>query len=1277
MEEGNATYSPATDTYTVTADGGDIWFRDDGFRYTYLQVPAGVKDFKVSVRVDGPPARKTWENPWIKAGIMVRQDLDADSAFMTLAATQDNGMVQFYRAEKGESAARQGGDASKQPYLGGGRNFVGPVWLKLERRGNLFVGHYSYNGSQWVRGSVWEYPAEHTIEFEEPFYVGICLTSHEGGVLTDAVFGDFSFARLPPLARSVTQDFSAPLDPSEWELYGIATHDPANHWIQLTPDAADQFSSIFYKRPFNTAFFRARFDIYCGDKDGADGIVFAFVKEPGLGIEGYGGQMAFLTGLDGYGIEFDTFPARGGTPGNQPDTENHVGVSMAEPGMTPGKGFALYQNDNLPYDLENGTWFSAEVEFRSGHVRMWMWNDSISWTKQLVIDYTIPGCQDYDAYLGFTAATGDMSNLHAVDNVTFSDGAAVLEDFEDLAADVFNEVGGTWEVREGLSTTPVYFQAEQDTPGPYRSWLTAGDLTEYTFEADFVLNSGQEAKFIYAHADTGEEYRVGFWLDRSRLCIPAWGQVWGTRNFTVGGLNLAYGPDTYHVKIEVSLWGVCVWLDGVLLHSQPWANDQPLGDGKVGVGTYAATAYFDNVSVSGYEGIGDPWGLRFTKIAGNLDLAMPDPLLVYDPDAGTYTMMAAGHDVWDLHDGCGFAYLEVQGDFSATVRVDGPFTGEAMSSWSKAGVMVRDSLAPGSKYVFYNTTRGNGDAMIQWRDADDDQAHWTGVPDVLPDRLRYPYYLRLERFGERFTGYHSPDGHLWNQGSLHTNPDFGDRVYVGFATSSHEEAMEATMVFSDFSIEWHHFIGDPRDLKFVKLAGHLDANMPNPSVIYDGRYTVTSAGHDIWDDQDGCAFAYTELNGDFSVVAATKITVGGSAFGGPALDSWSKAGVMVRDSLSPGSKCVFYNTTRGEGKAMMQWRAADNVPASWPGFADAFDLGLPDGTYDYLLRLDRQGNSFTGYYSVDANQNGQFEEGWTKGYSITNAIPGFRDTVYVGFALTSHEETVETTFDFYGLAIGRPDPASTEWVSSLYEEFSDGVADGFNEIGGTWSVADGQYVQSTENPPGSYRSWINVGHLTKYTLEVDCTPLSGAETKVIYARADEGENYRVDFWLDRSRLCIPAWGQGWDTWNFVAEGLALEYDRTYRVKIEVGEYEGVKVWLDGDLLHDQPWKNDVPLGDGKVGVGTWSGTSSFDNLKVYSGTPPPPPFAVLDISQTPGGYIFLYGPAPILPSTYTVEYRDSLTEGDWQPGGILGEYGEWYDTEASGARTRFYKIRKE
>jgi hypothetical protein len=190
--DGSSSYALATETYTVTANGNDIWGTNDQFRFLFLEVPEGVGDFSVSVRVDGPPAGESWPDAWTKAGIMFRQDLDANSKDMYLICARDNGIVQQYRTTKGAGAARQGGNAARQPYANGGLTFFGPVWLKLERQGDLFLGYYSYDGIQWLQGP-WDYPRHHTIPMDGPFYVGICLTSHTTSSTANAIFGDLRF----------------------------------------------------------------------------------------------------------------------------------------------------------------------------------------------------------------------------------------------------------------------------------------------------------------------------------------------------------------------------------------------------------------------------------------------------------------------------------------------------------------------------------------------------------------------------------------------------------------------------------------------------------------------------------------------------------------------------------------------------------------------------------------------------------------------------------------------------------------------------------------------------------------------------------------------------------------------------------------------------------------------------------------------------------------------------------------------------------------------------
>jgi len=257
---GMTTYDETSGTFTLLAAGTDIWGTHDEFRYTYLEAPAGIGHFELSVRVDGPPPGETWANAWTKAGIMVRQDLDPDSASMQLIASRDNGIVQQYRTAKGESAARQGGEGAKQPYEDGTLNFVGPVWLKLERQWDLFVGYYSYDGTEWVRGPLWAYPAHHTIVFEEPFYVGICLTSHNAGAATKAVFAFQPLTATRAVAEdgasmpgdTVTLDGSSSVnaDSYEWTQVGgpevVLSTEPGSPIATFTaPTAEDRTLLVF------------------------------------------------------------------------------------------------------------------------------------------------------------------------------------------------------------------------------------------------------------------------------------------------------------------------------------------------------------------------------------------------------------------------------------------------------------------------------------------------------------------------------------------------------------------------------------------------------------------------------------------------------------------------------------------------------------------------------------------------------------------------------------------------------------------------------------------------------------------------------------------------------------------------------------------------------------------------------------------------------------------------------------------------------------------------
>jgi photosystem II stability/assembly factor-like uncharacterized protein len=255
--------------------------------------------------------------------------------------------------------------------------------------------------------------------------------------------------------------------------------------------------------------------------------------------------------------------------------------------------------------------------------------------------------------------------------------------------------------------------------------------------------------------------------------------------------------------------------------------------------------------------------------------------------------------------------------------------------------------------------------------------------------------------------------------------------------------------------------------------------------------------------------------------------------------------------------------------------------------------------------------------------------------------------------------------------------------ATFFEDFEDGTADGFTEVGGTWRIAGGRYQQFIEEPPGPYWSWVDAGALREYTIEVECIPLSGMETKVIYAHADSSESYRIDLWLGGSRLTMPRWGEEWPSRYFMAEGLQLAYGQRCHVKIEVG-LTGVKVWVNDMLHQEQRWAERVPLGDGKVGVGTGNGSSSFDNLKVCAGAPGATlsSFSAVEVGPGEEGGMRLSWKNLGRDFEYTVEFCDSLESlynGEFSPVPPVDQWPTssttWTDTSIAGARMRFYRVR--
>src|ERR1051325_1134799 len=67
----------------------------------------------------------------------------------------------------------------------------------------------------------------------------------------------------------------------------------------------------------------------------------------------------------------------------------------------------------------------------------------------------------------------------------------------------------------------------------------------------------------------------------------------------------------------------------------------------------------------------------------------------------SYTVIGGGNDVWDQVDEFTYLWREISGDFDVEVRVESL---EAMATWTKAGIMARESLTPTSRMIWERVT---------------------------------------------------------------------------------------------------------------------------------------------------------------------------------------------------------------------------------------------------------------------------------------------------------------------------------------------------------------------------------------------------------------------------------------------------------------------------------------------------------------------------------------------------------------------------------------------
>jgi regulation of enolase protein 1 (concanavalin A-like superfamily) len=340
---------------------------------------------------------------------------------------------------------------------------------------------------------------------------------------------------------------------------------------------------------------------------------------------------------------------------------------------------------------------------------------------------------------------------------------------------------------------------------------------------------------------------------------------------------------------------------------------------------------------------------------------------------GTFTIQASGRDVWDTADELRFVWRRLDGDGDMIARVDSL---AGVHRWTKAGVMIRGSSAPGAPHAFMLVSSDKGLAFQRRKAAD-------GLTVGSEARAgRAPHWLWLSRRGDRFEAYAAADGATWQLVGADTIA-MGQSVLAGLALTSHDAAAVATAQFSSVSLtsqaRWEN-----ADIGAVGVAGSLTQTAT--------EMRVKGAGEDIWGTADAFQFVWRPLSGNGEIIARVASVQN--------VNRWSKAGVMIRGSRDPGAPHALMLASPGKGFAFQRRVTRDGVSTHTSGGA---------GTAPHWLKLRRTGSTLTASTSPDGVT-------WTT--VATDTIPMAPD-VLIGLAVSSHTATASCLAVFDNVTVRR------------------------------------------------------------------------------------------------------------------------------------------------------------------------------------------------------------------------------------------------------------------
>jgi outer membrane protein assembly factor BamB len=985
--EQSGSQSVSGGTWSMVGTGEDIWGTWDQFHFVSQTM---VADGTVTARV----ISVTNSNPWAKAGVMIRQSTDPAAAFYAAFLTAANGVVVQFRTGQGAEASM----AANNPG-------TSPLFLRVSRSSVTFCAYTSNDGTSWtyVTGSC------QVLQTSGSMLAGLAATSHNSTHYTVATFDAVVFSGTAPPSPTGC--------PDTWTCADIGSSAPAggqslsNGTWTIQGGGAD-INGTFDQ--FHYAWRSVTGDTSLGarlESQGTAGQTWKVVQSGTVTGDG-------ITLLTSYAITLHGVAAgnRLIVALNQDDLDDSNTVSISDNAKNAYAQVQKVRNalaQTSPCGGNHNAYqFTAQVSAGGDLTVTATLSQASAWTAMSATE--VSGL-DTSAGLGSVDVTVAATSSDTATTHSSGTSAARTIAANEFAFATFADDGCWLAISAGTVGNPGMAAAKGASNDPqggaqglaaeYGSSGNAATTQSATFTnsdpgANTELFTVMLSVFKVAATPTDPWAKAGVMLRQSSdpgspfyaaFATPGHGVVVEYRSspgaIAAVAANIAGSPRVY---LDVTRTGsmFCAYTspDGVtwtyVTGSCTSITASPAMVAGLAVTSHNSAALsavtINSVSNTVRPTSPCPPGWSCTDIgpatpAGNQGLS-----------GGTWTVGGGGSDIFGSADQFHLVWQPLAADGTLSARLSSQTN---TNPWAKAGLMLRQSLDPGSAFYAAYATPANG-ITVQAR-----SSPGANVAVVTTNPGAPPVFLRVTRSNLTFCAYTSSDGATWAYvaGSCQVLQTSAGML-AGMAVTSHDGAALSTATFDAVVLG---NTAPPTPTGCPAAWTCADIGSPSPAggqSVSGGTWTIQGGGADISGAFDQFHLAWQSLAADGAVLARLSSQTN--------TNGWAKAGVMIRQSADPGSAFYAAFATPANGIAV-QYRSSSGATA-------ALAANIP-GSPPVYLKVTRTGSSFCALTSLDGLT-------WTSvsGSCTTITASG---PMLAGLAVTSHDGTVASTTTFDAVTV--------------------------------------------------------------------------------------------------------------------------------------------------------------------------------------------------------------------------------------------------------------------